>query len=148
MSKHGVDKKAVFGAAPSGDKRPAIAADPISYLHLKASWRVRHVQMATPYGWHELTLEELLYVQGKLSQFETMTWNEIFVLAKKQNHDIPVGKLKCEMAKKWREKNMKGQPTLWTLRFSGAERVWGIFSEGAYQILFWDPLHAIYPTTK
>ena|ERR1700677_4816935 len=141
-------KRVAFGANPSGDKRPAIAADPISYLHLKASWRVRHIQMATPYGWHELTPQELVYVQGKLSDFETMTWNEIFVLAKKQNHDIPVNELKCEKARKWMEKNMKGQPTLWTLRFSGAERVWGVFSEGAYQILFWDPKHLIYPTQR
>ncbi len=102
--------------------------------------------MTTPYGWHELTLAEVMDIRGKLASFETMTWNEIFVIAKKQNHDIPVSKLKCEKARRWMEKNMPDQPTLWTLRFSGAERVWGIFSGGSYQVIFWDPKHLIYPT--
>lgn len=104
--------------------------------------------MATPYGWHELSPEEIVYVQGKLSTFEGMTWKEIFVDAKKQNHPIDVCDLKCDEARKWMENNIKGQPTLWTLRFSGKERVWGIFSEGAYQIVFWDPKHMICPTER
>jgi hypothetical protein len=135
-------------ATPSGLKQPKVASEPISYNHLKASWRVRHVNMAAPYGWHQLTPVELAVVQEKLSQFETMTWNEIFVVAKKQNHDIPVADLRCEKARRWMNRNMPGQPTLWTLRLSGAERVWGIFSEGAYQVLFWDPEHLIYPTSR
>jgi len=102
--------------------------------------------MADPYGWHELTPEQVAYVREKLGLFESMTWNEIFVVAKKQNHDIPVAGLRCPHARKWMKDNMPDQPTLWTLRFSGAERVWGIFSGGAYQILFWDPHHLIYPT--
>jgi hypothetical protein len=148
MARHGKEKKVAFGAVPPGDKKPAIAADPISYLHLKASWRVRHVQMATPYGWRELSPEQIVYVQSKLSAFESMTWKEIFVDAKKQNHAIEVGDLKCDKARKWMESNMKGQPTLWTLRFTGKQRVWGIFSEGAYQIVFWDPEHQICPTDQ
>ena len=43
---------------------------------------------------------------------------------------------------------MEGQDTLWTLRFTGAERGWGIFSEGVYLVLFWDPLHLIWDTPR
>lgn len=77
-----------------------------------------------------------------------MTWNEIFVIAKKQNHPIPVADLRCNLAREWMKKNMPDQDRLWTLRFSGAERVWGVFSDGVYQILFWDPKHLIYPTNR
>jgi hypothetical protein len=45
-------------------------------------------------------------------------------------------------------RNMPDQPYLWTLRFAGAERVWGIFSDGAYQVVFWDPEHRIFPTKR
>ena len=114
----------------------------------KATWRLRCVQMVDPYGWHQLTFKELIYIREKLSAFESMTWNEIFVDSKKQNHDIPVSDLRCEYARRWMRRNMPDQPTLWTLRFSGLERVWGIFSEGGYQILFWDPKHLIYPTNR
>jgi len=104
--------------------------------------------MVDPYGWHQLTRDEIIYIQGKLSDFETMTWAEIFFESKKQNHAIPVSELRCDKARRWMQRNMPDQPTLWTLRFSGAERVWGIFSEGCYQILFWDPDHLIYPTNR
>jgi hypothetical protein len=46
------------------------------------------------------------------------------------------------------KRNMKEQLELWTIRLSGAERIWGIFSEGAYQIVFWDPNHLIFPTQQ
>jgi hypothetical protein len=135
------------GATPSGIKQPR-AVEPPSYMDRKAAWRLRRVQMADPYGWHQLKHEQLIYVQEKLSAFESMTWNEIFVDSKKQNHDIAVSELRCGHARRWMRRNMPDQPTLWTLRFSGAERVWGIFSEGIYQILFWDPEHLIYPTNR
>jgi hypothetical protein len=145
-SKH--EKRPAFGAIPTGLKQPKVAEEPQSFNHLKASWRVRNVQMIQPYGWHELTVAEILYVKDKLGSFESMTWNEIFVIAKKQNHDISVADLRCDVARRWMARNMPDQPTLWTIRFSGAERVWGIFSGGAYQVVFWDPKHLIYPTNR
>ena len=142
------DKNPTFSAIVSGVKTPTIAAESINYMHLKAAWRIRHIQMVTPYGWQEISSEKLVHIQGKLSLFESMTWREIFVDSKKQNHPIDVCDFKCPNARKWMEVNMKGQPTLWTLRLSGRERVWGIFSEGAYQIVFWDPDNKICPTEK
>jgi hypothetical protein len=40
------------------------------------------------------------------------------------------------------------QPYLWTIRVSWSERIWGILSEGAYQIVFWDPEHLIWDVPK
>jgi hypothetical protein len=129
-------------------KKPKVAVDPESFNQRKAAWRVGKVQMADPYGWHTLDLAAIGYIREKLGAFESMTWSEIFVVAKKQNHDILVSELRCEIARRWMKRNMPDQDRLWTLRFSGAERVWGIFSDGVYQIIFWDPLHKIYPTQR
>ena len=148
MGKHDSAKQPRLAVEPSGEKVPRIAAEPNSYNHLKASWRVSSVQMSAPYGWHQLTATELAHVRERLSAFETMTWNEIFVQSKKHNHPIAVADLRCPKARKWMETKLPDENTLWTLRFSGAERVWGIFSEGAYRIVFWDPRHEIYPSTR
>jgi hypothetical protein len=43
---------------------------------------------------------------------------------------------------------MQDQPYLWTIRITGTERIWGILSEGAYQIIFWDPNHLIWEAPK
>lgn len=117
-------------------------------MHLKASWRVNRLQMVDPYGWHELSPVEVGRIRQKLSEFETMTWNEIFTLGKKRNHSIPIVELRCPKAKKWLNANMPDHTELWTLRFSGTERVWGVFAEGAYLIVFWDPNHQIMPTLR
>jgi hypothetical protein len=131
----------------SGKKVPK-SAEGVNYLELKASWRVNKIQTVEPYGWHGLNFDQFNYIKEKLSNFETMTWGEIFVGAKKQNHSIPVAQLRCEHARRWMRNNMPDQLELWTIRFTGPERVWGVFSEGAYQIVFWDPNHLIYPTQR
>jgi hypothetical protein len=135
------------GISVLGRREPKIA-EPVDLMHLKASWRVNKVQMVDPYGWHELGLEGIEEIRTKLAYFETMTWNEIFVKGNKRNHSIVVSDLRCPHAKRWLADNMPDQPELWTLRLSGIKRIWGIFSEGAYQVLFWDPLHKIMPTLK
>ena len=117
-------------------------------MSLKAAWRVNKIQMADPYGWHDMDSQTLGYIRGKLSAFESMTWNEIFTVAKKQNHSISVESLKCRDAKRWMQENMPDQTELWTLRLSGKERIWGVFAEGAYLIVFWDPNHKIMPTLQ
>lgn len=136
----------IFERVP-GTKEPAIA-ERVDFMHLKAAWRVNRIQMVDPYGWHVITSEQINHIREKLSDFETMTWHEIFTVAKKRNHRIPVCNLRCPKARQWMKMNMPDQTELWTLRFTGAERVWGIFGEGAYQIVFWDPSHQILPTLQ
>jgi hypothetical protein len=135
-------------ANPTGEKIPRTIVDATSYYDRKASWRVSNIQLVDPYGWHDLSLADVEHVRSKLALFETMTWGEIFDKARDRNHSIPVSKLRCRKAQKWMERNMKDFNTLWTLRFTGPERIWGIFAEGAYQVIFWDPQHLIYPTSN
>jgi hypothetical protein len=123
-------------------------AERVEFLNMKASWRINKIQMVDPYGWHGLNIEDINHIKERLSNFETMTWNEIFVQSKKHNHSIPVEDFRCEHARRWMKSNMPDQLELWTLRFNGPERVWGIFAEGAYQVIFWDPEHRIYPTHR
>ncbi len=104
--------------------------------------------MSDPYGWHNLTADEANQVRSKLSTFEKNTWREIFVRDARLNHRISAGELKCPIARAWMRSNMPDQPYLWTLRLSNMERVWGILSEGAYQIVFWDPEHRIWETSR
>ncbi len=148
MKKHPPLKQAALGAKPLGEKQPKTASEPPSYNDRKAAWHVGRIQLVEPYGWNEIPSEQIQYVREKLAHFEKKTWNEIFVVDKKYNHAISVGDLRCKIAKGWMQRNMPDQDSLWTLRFSGAERVWGVYSGGVYQIVFWDPKHRIYPSEK
>jgi hypothetical protein len=104
--------------------------------------------MVDPYGWHELTSDKLSYIRQKLIQFEAKDWNQIFVIEKKHNHSVPVIEFDCPKAKKWMRENLPDQDELWTLRLSGPERIWGVFREGVFHVLFWDPAHQICPSLR
>jgi hypothetical protein len=141
-------KQAFVKESPSGEKSPKTASEPPSYTDSKASWRVCKIQLIDPYGWHELDPAGVGEVQAKLSTFEKSTWKELFVVNARQNHRVPASELKCPVARQWMKDNMPDQPYLWTLRLSGQERIWGILSEGAYLIVFWDPHHLIWEIAK
>jgi len=141
------DKKPRIVETPPGRKEAKHVAD-TSVLDRKAAWRINQIQMVDPYGWHELTVDKLSYIKSKLSELEKKTWAEIFVKEKHWNHPLPVAELKCPLARRWMRNNMQDQDQLWTIRLSGAERIWGVFSDGAYLVLFWDPDHIIWETPK
>jgi hypothetical protein len=48
------------------------------------------MEMVEPFGWHRVDGDTLLYIRERLAHFETMTWAEILVQSKKQNHSIKV----------------------------------------------------------
>jgi len=43
----------------------------------KLSWQIRILDFEGLKGWGEVDAETLIYVHGKLAQFETMTWAEV-----------------------------------------------------------------------
>lgn len=132
----------------SGKKVPAIAEEVSVYSDDKAAWRFGHVQLVDPYGWHEINLSVAAKIKARLGELERSTWKDIFVTNAADNHHFEVATLKCPIAKKWMQSNMPGQPSLWTIQVSSRERIWGILAEGAYRIIFWDPLHLIWPVPK
>jgi hypothetical protein len=140
-------KQVKVSEIPQGRKEAKSAPEEPA-MSRKASWQLNRAQMADPYGWHDLSLKEVLYVQVKPSELERQTWAEIFVKRKHWNHSVPVSQLKCPEARKWMRRNMPDQTELWTLRLSGAERVWGVFGQGTYLLVFWDPDHLIWDTPR
>ena len=141
-------KQPISAENPSGQKTPRVASESSLYDERKAAWRVSKIQLADPYGWHEIGPNDALQLKRKLADFEKSTWKELFVTNARFNHRIQSDQLKCKIARKWMQDNMPDQPFLWTLRLSGAERIWGILSEGAYQIIFWDPEHLIWEVPR
>ena len=77
----------------SPSKQPRIAVDSNSNYQKRPSWRVAKMEFVDPFGWHILDVNGVDAIQEKLASFETMTWREILLDAKKQNHNVSVDKL-------------------------------------------------------
>lgn len=102
--------------------------------------------MLQPFGWQDLGAAKLNEVRAKLAQFESMTWNEILVDSKKQNHSIEVWRLSKEARERLVLIGLGDTELLVSLRLSSRERVWGLRQGAAMLVLWWDPEHAVCPS--
>ncbi|MEG3991395.1 hypothetical protein QUA13_30500 [Microcoleus sp. S28C3] len=106
------------------------------------------MELASYYGWQNIDGEKLKEIQTKLSNFESMTWREILVDSKKQNHTVPINKLSKLARDRLTEMNLDDLDELTSLRLSATERIWGILNQGVMELLWWDPKHEVYLTQK
>jgi hypothetical protein len=87
----------------------------------------------------------LLEVVQRLRAFESVTWAEI---EGRQNHAVEVSSLIPAAQNRLVEIGQDDVDTLFSLRINGPSRVWGIRAQHVLKLLWWDPNHAICPTTK
>jgi hypothetical protein len=105
------------------------------------------MELVDPFGWHHLDEESLRSIREKLAQFESMTWNEILVKAKKQNHSIEVNRL-CAAAQRRLSQRKIALDEVVSLRLAARERIFGYLDNGVLVLLWWDPDHAVCPSLR
>ena len=91
-----------------------------------------------------MTADESRNVFPRLGSFETMTWTDI----QQARLGHPVSKDEPDLLKeapRRLEQIGKGDFDLFSLRITGAGRVWGIKIEHVYYVLWWDAQHRVYP---
>ncbi len=76
-----------------------------------------------------------------------MTWNEILIRDKSQNHAIAIGELGKAAQDRLVEIQLDDLDSLISLRVGSIERVWGFREENVFLVLWWDPKHQVYPTS-
>jgi hypothetical protein len=106
------------------------------------------MEFVDPFGWHILDVNGVNAIREKLANFETMTWREILLDAKKQNHNVSVDKLIKEDQDRLFEIFSEQLDELTSLRLTGKGRVWGKVDEGVMDLLWWDAEHRICPSHK
>lgn len=133
---------------PFPQKKPKIASNPLDYYHYHPSWRISKIQVIDPFGWHILDKNKLDEIRIKLANFESMTWREILLDSKKQNHTVSVNQISKNAQSHLIQIGLDDLEELTSLRLSGTERVWGFIIQGVMNLLWWDPDHQVYPSKK
>jgi hypothetical protein len=88
----------------------------------------------------------LLWVLGKLGNFETMTWAEIEAAGSHLvRNDSGLSKAARD---RLAEIELDEADTLFSLRLGGQPRIWGIRMGGVLKVMWWDPKHEVYPAPK
>lgn len=113
----------------------------------RPSWRFSKLELVDPFGWHILSSTKLHEIRSKIQNFESMTWNEILIEAKKQNHSISTEKICRAAQNRLCELELDDAEDLISLRIGARERIWGIRQSSVLLLLWWDPDHQICPST-
>ena len=74
------------------------------------------MEMVDPFGWHTMTADQIHEIRTKLSNFETMTWGEIFG---RNNHPIQVESICNEARDRLRDIGLDDLDELFSLRLGG-----------------------------
>lgn len=137
----------------NGSKHPKIAENPSSYWGMYPVWSFRSLDIS----YHKWGLsqtphlfEDVIY---KLKEFEGMTWASIMSASGGRNrgtnnHFDNVSDLIAEAQNRWIDLHLEDYDRVFSLRLTGAYRLFGILEDGVFRIVWFDPNHEIYPVKK
>lgn len=83
-------------------------------------------------------------ISSKMKQFELRSWREI-AQDGARNHSVEIDKLGAAARRRLQEIQLDDVSELWSFRFSGTNRIWGVRSGRFFQVVWWDPEHRVYP---
>jgi hypothetical protein len=136
------DRQPTLKSAPTSGKTPRVSDAPRSTHNEKPAWRFTALDTDGPWCWTKIA--DARYVIGKLRHFETMTWGEIRA---RGSHAIAVSDLVSEAQARLEAIKQGDIESVFSLRLTGRERVFGILDGATLKLLWWDPLHEVCPST-
>ena len=129
-------------SAPSG-KTPRADSPDDNYV----AWRFGMIDFSGPWCWTTLQGDKKKEIYGKLGEYERRRWTEF--AGKGGTKNIPVANLGREAKLRLRDLDKDDvDGSLWELRFSNKERIWGVRQGDIMHFLWWDPLHEVCPSKK
>jgi hypothetical protein len=109
-------------------------------------WSFALIDMDGPFGWRALHLDHCNAVMERLKCFEKMTWQDIYSSG---SHNVTTDGLSWAAQKRLTEINQDANSDLlFSLRVTGAQRIWGLRMDSRFFFLWWDPEHQVYPYKK
>jgi hypothetical protein len=132
------------GIKPSEAKRPRIAPEFEGKSdHLRPAWRFNRLDKGGPWRWRNLSDHEVHEALEKLGALEGMTWEQI---KRHGSHHVALSRL-CKDAKdRLVDIKLDDQDEVFSVRLTGAHRLWGIRDHHILLVLWWDPRHEVCPS--
>jgi hypothetical protein len=106
------------------------------------------MEIVDPFGWHQIPKDKLHEIRHKLGGFEGQTWGDIITRSRNNHHFMAVTKICGDAQARLNALHLDDTDALFSLRLSGAERVWGILDNGVLLVLWWDPFHLVYLVSR
>jgi hypothetical protein len=112
----------------------------------RVCWRFTHVDHGGPWGFDRMDSATLCEVLTKLRDCETMTLNELRRTGDFfKEYELPGGLCK-EAVARLAAIGFDDASKIQRLRFTGTQRLYGFLTGNIFYVLWWDPLHEVYPS--
>lgn len=123
----------------------AVAGQPDSRI----CWRFEKLDTDGPWGLSNLPPAQVLELLAAMSQFESQTINELFHTGEWPGKCHDVATLPSKQARdRLVELGLSDQTKIWKLRIGGPGRLWGFLMGNVFHVVWWDPRHEIWPTSR
>ena len=116
--------------------------NPESIMTYHPSWSFSRCDTSGTWAFSKTTARDDFWdkILPRLTGFESMTWSEILIVAKKQNHSIPVASLNKCAVDRLEELGITVDDVI-ALRIDATTRVYGFLSAAVFVILWYDTGH-------
>lgn len=127
-------------------------ANPGSIYGLQVTWtcseadRVGAWDSGTPRDWTDPTWQDV--IQPKLAEFAKLTWAEVERMVSDSGHRMhhPMETTRITDEAQYRMLEIeKHADTIYRFRLGNLPRLWGFRVVAEFQVLWYDPLHEVYP---
>lgn len=115
--------------------------------HQRVSWRFAHVDHEGPWGFDDIQPDVLCEILRKLADCESMTLAELRNTRRFfKEYDLPGGL--CRQALDRLTAMRRDDMTkIHRLEFTGTQRLYGFLEGNIFHVVWWDPSHAVYPSS-
>lgn len=112
-------------------------------------WRFEHVDHEGPWGFSKLSGDDLCALLRKLRDFERMSVPALLHQSGGLAKSYDLEKLPNKQAKERLEHlRLADQTSISRLRINGPGRLYGFIDKNVFHVVFWDPEHLIWPSSK
>lgn len=134
-------KKKVIRFKDPENKSVVQRCDPDAYYQEHPSWSFSSCD-SNLWSLTSAESKNLFWVEifPRLKSWETQTWNDIFLSAKKQNHSIETASLNLVARKRLIDLHLEPESIL-SLRLTATHRIYGYNIGGVFHILWFDTKH-------
>ena len=133
----------------STEKRPAVLdLDHDQIQARRLVWRFAEVDKHGDWAPASISMEAMGDLLDKMASYESMTIGEIFKPGSQHGKSYAVESLPRDSRKRLEAIERDDETEVSRLRCGGAPRLYGFLREHVFHVLWWDPKHEVFPSTK
>jgi hypothetical protein len=128
-------------------------ANPDSIFQMQMAWEISSADRADSWSWGERDWSDVDWarlIEPKLSSYAQLTWAEIDThstdTGHKAHHNMGVETICGEAQTRIEALELQHDGDIFRFRLGNKRRLWGFRIINVFGVLWFDPLHQIYPT--